>query len=700
MKQRFPHRFVAYQRRIFVMSLILLIPVLVIALVNYGMIHQQNNVAVENNLRFDSQRHLELMARQMEIIRRVTDQHRKDDGFYTWDQTSLLATYFDVQEALCHDVVWLSPFSNACYYNAENGYVISQRGMEDEGFYFSEVAAPGGVVKIKSTIRSDRTVPIRIQSLLYNKKGVMFCVPFEINAENQPVTFLLFTIFDNDLNPIWKNDYGDGSFATLFYEGIPFFSTNQKVNDQIYQHGDISAMIDFPDTDKLYRYSDHGISVQWNISKMAFIASEVGLVTKQALVTFLVLTIGFTLFLYYSRKSYRPLQNIIKNIPQQYKINTDMDEATCLDAALSDLAYSKSFLEATNHELQQEKYLYYILDNQVKPDGAVFRQCLDAGIRVDRRFFACILVDDTEENQVLYEFLTNGVKPKEMNLYSIYIMGNKYLFLLCADGRRGDLESFLKRLPEIEKGYTTVSEIVEGISNVREAYASVCLNETRPFRQAIPERYPELELESLEEAVSVDNTDKVEFSLRMIKNNLSCYSENLRIFVFAVICDIIGEGDREKIGRWVRAIVATDFKSVSSAIDELFSCWSREKQAQQSLISRYVVARRLNLSNILQYIQRNFDDPRFSIKCMAAEFGTSQSNLSHYFKKITGKTLSGLIDEMRIKKAEEYLTQGEKVGVVAKKVGYNSSSVFIDAFKRLRGVTPNAYRSGEIKSAM
>ena len=683
----------AYRHRLFIMSLILLIPVLMISFVNYAIIHLQNNAAIESNLRFNSQRHLEMMASQMDIIQKLINQHRKDDSFYTWDQTSFPATFFDVREALSRDSLWASLFSDIGYYNVKDGYVISLRGMENENYYFSKVALPGKNKKALLTTRPKSTIPIRVHSSLFNRDGVVFCAPFEINEKDQTVSFLLFTIFDSDLDSLLKNEYGKGSFATLFYHGIPFFSTNEKVKAEIYRGEDISAFINNSKASRIYRYSNTEFSVSWNIGKAAFAASEIGLVTKEALVTFLVLIFGFAFLSHYSRKSYQPLWNILQNLPAQYRKNAVTDEMECLDAALSDLAYSKNFLEETNSELKQEKYLYYILDNQVRKGGALFQQCLNAGIRVDRKYFACILLDDTEENQELYEYLTVGKIPDHIDLCSMYIMGNKYLFLLCADVNRNVLESFLGHLPGIEKGHTAVSEIVEGVQNVRRAYTSVCSREIRLSHLAVPEKYPELELESLKEAVMVENADKVEFSLRMIKNNLYCYSENLRAFVFASICEILLEGNREKISCQMRNVSAADAESVKNAIDQLFSSWLRENQVQQRLVSHGSVMRRCSLSGILQYIQKNYMSPNFSIKCMAAEFGTSPSNLSHYFKKVTGRTLSGFIDEMKIKKAEEFLSQGKKVCRVAKELGYNSTSVFIEAFKRQRGVTPSAFRN-------
>ena len=95
----------------------------------------------------------------------------------------------------------------------------------------------------------------------------------------------------------------------------------------------------------------------------------------------------------------------------------------------------------------------------------------------------------------------------------------------------------------------------------------------------------------------------------------------------------------------------------------------------------------------MRYIEEHYTDPNFSIKYMACVFGTSPSNLSHQFKKLAGRTLSSFIDELRISKAEELLDAGEKINVVAQKLGYSTTPVFTETYKRVRGMTPSSYKS-------
>ena len=71
----------------------------------------------------------------------------------------------------------------------------------------------------------------------------------------------------------------------------------------------------------------------------------------------------------------------------------------------------------------------------------------------------------------------------------------------------------------------------------------------------------------------------------------------------------------------------------------------------------------------------------------------SSSNLSHQFKRATGKTLSSYIAEHKVRLAREFLeTTDMDVMQIGERLGYTHSSSFIRMFHRVEGVTPMQYR--------
>ena len=172
----------------------------------------------------------------------------------------------------------------------------------------------------------------------------------------------------------------------------------------------------------------------------------------------------------------------------------------------------------------------------------------------------------------------------------------------------------------------------------------------------------------------------------MIKSDLETYDAETRKVILKTVSMLISPG-KEMVpeNHWC----AEDIKECNNILDGYLFAFVNDRD--KTVPSKKSLPR--NLHTILQYIESNYTNPDFSIKYMASVFGTSPSNLSHQFKKLTNQTLSRFIDELRISKAEEMLDAGEKIQDVAQKLGYSTTPVFTETYKRVRGITPSAYRS-------
>ena len=115
-----------------------------------------------------------------------------------------------------------------------------------------------------------------------------------------------------------------------------------------------------------------------------------------------------------------------------------------------------------------------------------------------------------------------------------------------------------------------------------------------------------------------------------------------------------------------------------------------EEQPKEEKIAGY---RKRNIVDILSYIHEHYLDDNFSVKYLAAYFETSISNISHFFKKNMGVTISQYIDQIKLDKAKELLADSDsKISEIAQRLRYNNSTVFIEMFKKYEGVTPGGYR--------
>lgn len=95
---------------------------------------------------------------------------------------------------------------------------------------------------------------------------------------------------------------------------------------------------------------------------------------------------------------------------------------------------------------------------------------------------------------------------------------------------------------------------------------------------------------------------------------------------------------------------------------------------------------------VMRFVAENLDVPFTADDVCAAVF-YSQSYVRREFKRITGESLFGYIERVRVEKAQKLLTDTDKtVKEIACAVGFPDQNYFSVAFKRVVGVTPSDYR--------
>lgn len=95
------------------------------------------------------------------------------------------------------------------------------------------------------------------------------------------------------------------------------------------------------------------------------------------------------------------------------------------------------------------------------------------------------------------------------------------------------------------------------------------------------------------------------------------------------------------------------------------------------------------LRNVLQAVERHYQDSEFSIDELAAEVALSKSSLSRKLKSITDKTPLELITEYRLHRAQKMLKTGKSVSDVAYSVGFNDPLYFSRKYRAEFGYPPS-----------
>ncbi|MCD8121261.1 MAG: AraC family transcriptional regulator [Clostridiales bacterium] len=98
------------------------------------------------------------------------------------------------------------------------------------------------------------------------------------------------------------------------------------------------------------------------------------------------------------------------------------------------------------------------------------------------------------------------------------------------------------------------------------------------------------------------------------------------------------------------------------------------------------------ISRILDYVTNHLSE-EISLADLASEVNYSQYYVCRLFKKATGKTLTGYIQEKRIERATCLLRSYDSVNKVAEHVGFNNYSYFYKTFKRFTGYNSAEYQA-------
>ncbi|WP_422658706.1 response regulator transcription factor [Paenibacillus sp. EC2-1] len=118
------------------------------------------------------------------------------------------------------------------------------------------------------------------------------------------------------------------------------------------------------------------------------------------------------------------------------------------------------------------------------------------------------------------------------------------------------------------------------------------------------------------------------------------------------------------------------------------------KQAHDMLNdSRIKETAREDINRLLEYMKEHFDTD-ISLKKAADYINMSESYLSYVFKKETGTGFTDYLNMLRVDKAAHILINSQMpIYEIALQVGYENINYFGRIFKKIKGVSPQRYRS-------
>lgn len=145
-------------------------------------------------------------------------------------------------------------------------------------------------------------------------------------------------------------------------------------------------------------------------------------------------------------------------------------------------------------------------------------------------------------------------------------------------------------------------------------------------------------------------------------------------------------------------IYATSYLTLShSVLFQVENTVENRKKYEKSSLSEdssEVILQKLQtyLQTQKPYLENDLTLPK-----LAQRLAVSQHHLSQVLNDRLGQSFFDLMAKCRVEEAQKLLTDGEhmhlKIDEIAEQVGYNSTSAFHTAFKRITGQTPAQYRA-------
>lgn len=106
------------------------------------------------------------------------------------------------------------------------------------------------------------------------------------------------------------------------------------------------------------------------------------------------------------------------------------------------------------------------------------------------------------------------------------------------------------------------------------------------------------------------------------------------------------------------------------------------------------------LDKCIALIEKNMDDPEYSVEQMSQELFVSRMQFYRKIKALTGDSPSGFIRTIRLKRAAQLLEKGYSVAEATYQVGFQDLRYFREHFKKQFGVNPSEFAQQSSSSAM
>lgn len=632
--------------------IILLIPMLIVAFSTLFVVRQHNLERVMTEVELKTESQSKYWDQEMSVILLQYNDCRYSKVYSPASYgLGFPVTYLDIMQDLRNKEGALPFVDKLYFYNMDEQKIFSSEGTYEEDIFFAGRCRMDN--KILDEARERGMAAGRASFYAGTRDGMVIAFSLRSKLEMERTgskgQYLLVTVSREKLME---------QFAPRGVEGITAITWQDEV---LYQSTDKIA--DWSEDDyEIYRQDVANGFTIWNLaSKKEIISDSVRYLKSYVLWIGVSLAVGIVLALFYSRKRYVIFQDIVGH-----------------SAALED----------EKNALQAESCLYELLTLDIQKGDELWEKCLASGVHVDRKSQYIILFPKSACNEDLKDYFV-AMKREDgfSSAYKINLFGDIYMWLVLSCEEKESIEKKLDAFAEAGARFER-GAIISDIGKIKESYEMTIRKIKRTYSSV--DDYPRMEMEALKDAVALGEESRVDIILREIREIISESEEVTAILASFETLYMLGL-DSRKFYALVRnrSFSRQDVLNIfDMALEE-----RRHRTAPKEGTEAEAGCRKRSITDVLAYLHEHYLDPGFSAKYMAASFDTSVSNLSHFFKKNMGVSISAYVDQIKLEKAKQLLRDSDmKVGEIAELLQYGSSTGFAVMFKKYEGMTPKEYR--------
>lgn len=632
--------------------IILLIPMLIVAFSTFFVVRQHNLERVMTEVELKTESQSKYWDQEMSVILLQYNDCRYSKVYSPASYgLRFPVTYLDIMQDLRNKEGALPFVDKLYFYNMDEQKIFSSEGTYEEDIFFAGRCRMDN--KILDEAKERGMAAGRASFYAGTRDGMVIAFSLRSKLEMERTgskgQYLLVTVSREKLME---------QFAPRGVEGITAITWQDEI---LYQSTDKIA--DWSEDDyEIYRQDVANGFTIWNLaSKKEIISDSVRYLKSYVLWIGVSLAVGIVLALFYSRKRYVIFQDIVGH-----------------SAALED----------EKNALQAESCLYELLTLDIQKGDELWEKCLASGVHVDRKSQYIILFPKSACNEDLKDYFV-AMKREDgfSSAYKINLFGDIYMWLVLSCEEKESIEKKLDAFAEAGARFER-GAIISDIGKIKESYEMTIRKIKRTYSSV--DDYPRMEMEALKDAVALGEESRVDIILREIREIISESEEVTAILASFETLYMLGL-DSRKFYALVRnrSFSRQDVLNIfDMALEE-----RRHRTAPKEGTEAEAGCRKRSITDVLAYLHEHYLDPGFSAKYMAASFDTSVSNLSHFFKKNMGVSISAYVDQIKLEKAKQLLRDSDlKVGEIAELLQYGSSTGFAVMFKKYEGMTPKEYR--------